>query len=342
MSKKGVIKRFIEKKGYGFIESEGKEIFFHISAVNAKKEMLFEGMKVEYSIEVESNGKEAAKKVKVLPMSLLPKDTADLLAEHHIENYFLKLNKSAYFYGGKFALYTEDRKAARQKIDNYSTDFPKINFDAIIKRLKCSLDETGLIIRALTFKTDWRLIVGLGGASVYETSMTLHHIYGIPYIPGSAVKGVLRSWIITQCFNNDEDKAYKDIGFCYIFGSPAKSVLGEHKGAVCFFDAFPMSKPAIKRDIMNPHYGSYYMKNEAPTDDKDPVPVPFLTVENTKFQFYIGIREEENMKIKSGKFEQQEPLEVVMKYLPDALAGYGIGAKTSVGYGYLSPVSEQQ
>ena len=44
------------------------------------------------------------------------------------------------------------------------------------------------------------MVVGLGGESVYETSITLHHIYGIPYIPASSIKGVVRSWIITEVF----------------------------------------------------------------------------------------------------------------------------------------------
>ena len=43
-----------------------------------------------------------------------------------------------------------------------------------------------------SFKADWRMVVGLGAENVHETSMTLHHIYGIPYIPGSALKGIAR------------------------------------------------------------------------------------------------------------------------------------------------------
>src|SRR6185369_614959 len=35
-----------------------------------------------------------------------------------------------------------------------------------------------------------RLIVGLGVESVLETSITLHRTYGVPYLPGSALKGL--------------------------------------------------------------------------------------------------------------------------------------------------------
>ncbi len=47
------------------------------------------------------------------------------------------------------------------------------------------------------------MIVGLGNESVYDTSMTLHHMYGIPFIPASAIKGVIRSWIIAEMFGDE-------------------------------------------------------------------------------------------------------------------------------------------
>lgn len=348
MNKKGLIKRFFKEKGYGFIKSEEKDIFFHVSDVlDYKDSLLSEGIEVAFCLGVGRDGKEVAKMIKVLGRSenhiYLPGDTFDLLTVRDIENYYLKLNKAAYFNDDKFTFYVaEDRNKGQQEIDHFSTDFREINFDKIIKRLKYSLDEAGLTVRSLIFKTDWRLVVGLGSASVYNTSMMLHHIYGIPYIPGSAVKGILRNWMISQCFNNKEDEAFRDMGFCRIFGSPSESALGEHKGAIYFFDAFPMERPTIKRDIMNPHYRSYYTKSEAPRDDENPVPVSFLTVEDTKFQFFIAVKTEDNRKIELGYFNQWKPLDVAAKWLPDALTGHGIGAKTAVGYGYLSLISEQE
>lgn len=274
----------------------------------------------------------------------LPYDTINSINVDHIENYYLKLYKTAYLHKNTFKFYVpeEDNSNNRPEINRFVTDFPKIDFKKIANRLKCTLEESGLIVRSLVFKTDWRLVVGLGGASVYETSMTLHHVYGIPYIPGSAVKGVLRSWIISECFDNSENKALNDPGFCRIFGSPSKSVLKEHKGSICFFDALPMEKPTIKMDIMNLHYRSYYSKGKAPRDDESRVPIPFLTIENTMFQFFIGAKVEDNLKIESGKFEQSKPLDVVTKWLPDAFAGHGIGAKTAVGYGYLSQIQRKE
>src|SRR5579885_2650459 len=40
-----------------------------------------------------------------------------------------------------------------------------------------------------------RLIVGLGIDSVIETGIALHHTYGVPYLPGSALKGLTASYM---------------------------------------------------------------------------------------------------------------------------------------------------
>lgn len=46
----GTIKKLVSEKGFGFIEGEGSELFFHHSAVEgASFETLREGQAVEYS-----------------------------------------------------------------------------------------------------------------------------------------------------------------------------------------------------------------------------------------------------------------------------------------------------
>jgi len=39
-----------------------------------------------------------------------------------------------------------------------------------------------------------RLVVGLGSESAWENSITLHRTYGVPYIPGSALKGLAAAY----------------------------------------------------------------------------------------------------------------------------------------------------
>lgn len=186
--------------------------------------------------------------------------------------------------------------------------FGNLDFREIAERHCRSIQALNLSVSSCEGAIDWRMIVGLGNESVYETSMTLHHVYGIPYIPSSAVKGIVRSWMITEVFSdvgadceeenypfvNAEYRAYQDEGFCKIFGCPAKTkkvifenrepdkangkyryetcvtaLEKEHQGRLWFFDAFLLSKPEIEVDIMNPHYGDYYADKKA---NGNPVP----------------------------------------------------------------------
>ncbi|WP_167909237.1 type III-B CRISPR module RAMP protein Cmr6 [Thermococcus sp. Bubb.Bath] len=48
----------------------------------------------------------------------------------------------------------------------------------------------------IDMKNTSRLVVGLGDESVYEVSIRLMRNYGVPYIPGSALKGVARAYVI--------------------------------------------------------------------------------------------------------------------------------------------------
>ena len=46
-------------------------------------------------------------------------------------------------------------------------------------------------------RTKSRLVIGLGDESVYETSIRLNRNYGVPYIPGSALKGVTKHYVFS-------------------------------------------------------------------------------------------------------------------------------------------------
>lgn len=186
----------------------------------------------------------------------------------------------------------------------------------------------GTKLHCVDATVDWRLIVGLGGEHVQETNMTLHHIYGIPYIPGSAVKGVLRHWwlqenedFLDKNGEIDEDKALKNADFLAVFGSQ------ERQGKVQFLDAYP-KEVQFATDIMNPHYGEYYSGSKPPTDHQRLVPINFLTVEKTAFRFVFLAKEQEHL----------DHLKVRFK---NALEIKGVGAKTSVGYGYFRDFEDQ-
>lgn len=178
---------------------------------------------------------------------------------------------------------------------------------------------------------DWRMVVGLGGNSVFETDITLHLLYGLPIIPGSALKGLTRAWVETE--KNDTTRvpgpAGKPISRVErIFGNQRKEET-QHTGSVIFFDAIVMNENfRLALDIMNPHYTQYYQEGKPPSNDQNPVPVPFLTVMGATFLFAIAPRNPFNE-------EQKSDAQTALQWLQQALAEYGIGSKTSSGYGYM-------
>ena len=166
------------------------------------------------------------------------------------------------------------------------------------------------------YEVDWRMVIGLGGGHVQETNMTLDHVYGIPYLPGSAFKGVVRSWVIQEYFGNDENLAMRDMDFVAVFGSQQSA------GKVQFLPAYPISNVTLSLDIMNPHFPDYYTGTTMPTDTQNPNPINFLTIGNSPFRFVILSNE-------------QCLLNTVENWTDKTLKGKGLGAKTASGYGYF-------
>jgi len=254
-----------------------------------------------------------------LPKLIIPKDTREVVEKFRnkdFSNFHLMLNYFAQFdenKGYKLQERYEISQDTWDEVNSKVTDHIKS-----IKKLKLIFQKEPIIL-----ETSYRLVIG-SEESIYKTSMRLHHIYGIPYIPASGIKGVVRSYIITDKFGNKEEDALKDGDFVKVFGSQDDS------GKVTFFDAFPTDTPKLKVDIMTPHYGDYYSdkKNKvAPTDTQSPNPIPFLTVENTTFEFFIASKEVlESFKVKDKTF---------IDWFQEALKDHGIGAKSAVGYGYF-------
>lgn len=185
-------------------------------------------------------------------------------------------------------------------------------------------------IQATLFQAtlDWRMVMGLGGESVLETDITLHHLYGLPYIPGSALKGLTRAYLTGEIEGYKSAKEEND-------NDDVKRFFGtqQQAGSVIFFDAMPTDGNAtFAVDIMNPHYPNYYKGSKPPTNDQDPIPITFLTVEKTTFTFAIAPRPTSDEKLRS---QHVEDVQVVKGWLQEALQKYGIGGKTSAGYGHF-------
>ncbi len=196
-------------------------------------------------------------------------------------------------------------------------------YEAAFKRYVSSLGSSG---KSGNFRTRGQLVIGLGSESVLETGITLHHTYGTPVIPGSALKGLASHYC-------DQVRGATTTGFrregVYhnaLFGTD------EDSGHIIFHDAWltPGSlTSSLRRDIMTPHHGDYYSgKSAAPTDFDDPNPVSFLSINGT---FYISVSCDCDTDDENGKKWE----DLAFRILSDALREWGIGGKTNAGYGRM-------
>src|SRR6266516_6731851 len=131
-------------------------------------------------------------------------------------------------------------------------------------------------VRPREAEVQGRMVIGMGDESVLETSVTLHHTYGVPYIPGSALKGLAASYVRQKLGEEwqKEGEAYKTI-----FGETNDA------GYITFFDAYYVPGSGYKGQVLYPdviavHHQNYYQggeKAKAPADWDSPIPVPFLS-----------------------------------------------------------------
>ena len=225
-------------------------------------------------------------------------------------------------YGPGWVMEGSQKSDAAQKMVNEVNSWRDPAYQEMFKAIR-SRHEAAIRAqkgRSFIAHPDWRLAIGLGYDSAFETGLSLHRTYGCPYVPGSALKGMTLAWVkATQ-----EQDGITDDEILAVFGSDDTNK--PQSGHVIFYDALPVTPPVLEIDMMNPHYPDYYRPNKTayPTDWQNPVPVYFITVAvDTKFLFGLGARRgHENL---LGKAEG---------WLKAALENAGVGGKTTSGYGY--------
>lgn len=213
-----------------------------------------------------------------------------------------------------------------------------------------------------------RLLVGHGNASATDVGLTLHRAWGVPVVPGSALKGLLAHYI--EAVYGPEDpslepeaqpaglerertryrgpiwdgpRVVRGPGDFHrgLFGAPEVRTIAEGQdpepgsaGEVTFHDALYVPGSAagdrpLAPDVLTVHQPAYYnargAKNAWPNDYDAPNPVAFLTVRpGARLLFAL-----------SGPPDWTELAE---RLLADALGLWGVGGKTSAGYGRFAAV----
>jgi CRISPR-associated protein Cmr6 len=159
-------------------------------------------------------------------------------------------------------------------------------------------------------------------ASVTDGAILLHHTYGVPYLPGSALKGVLRASLrgldpAVQAFwlgqggadDRDDDQA---------------AALDLHDALWC---PAPSDPTPLALDIVNPHHPDYYSKNAPPLDTDDPVPTHRLSLRpGTCFRAVL----------EHSPALPRATIDALCERFIHALTTLGVGAWTTSGYGRLA------
>jgi CRISPR-associated protein Cmr6 len=176
-------------------------------------------------------------------------------------------------------------------------------------------------------QVEGRLFIGMGGVSPLEAAITLHHTYGTPILPGSALKGLTRAYAFEQVEGGKRrvDRNTFDVLFGREPASDCDHWDGGDAGYLIFNDAWwipgSIASP-LASEIITVHHADYYTsqgKNPA-TDFDSPTPNAQIAVQGSFLFSVEGVGEWAGFG---------------MELLKAALQQWGVGAKTSAGYGYF-------
>lgn len=208
---------------------------------------------------------------------------------------------------------------------------------------------------------------GLGNEHPLENGFAFLWPYGLPYMHGSGVKGVLRQaaqelrdgiWDEPHGWNREKTYPLKfggetiDLNILdVLFGRGSKEGEREHVcGVFTFWDVYPCVKAGkLLVEILTPHYTHYYQQtsgasaNEvvSPHDSGQPTPNLFLTVPpKSRFHFVVVCDTARLWRLAPDLLEhrpdgQPEWQALILSAFRHAFTWLGFGAKTAVGYGAM-------
>ncbi len=202
---------------------------------------------------------------------------------------------------------------------------------------------------------------GLGNEHPLENGFSFLNPYGLPYLPGSGVKGVLRQaarelaggeWGDSHGW--DEEKRYalpasfeeepiRLSMFDILFGRESGGGETDHfRGTLVFWDVIPQIKGnSLMVEIMTPHQGHYYqekafMGSASPHESGQPNPISFLTVPpGSGFVFHVQCDLARLSRLVPDLAAADRWKTLLDAAFNHAFDWLGFGAKTAVGYGQM-------
>lgn len=194
--------------------------------------------------------------------------------------------------------------------------------------------------QARVYECAGNFVTGMGNPHPLENGFTWHPTLAMPYLPGSAVKGLVRALVETAYQGEDKAQVLQRW-----FGTATKGDVAEDSGCFIFFDALPTTPCELRPEVMTPHMGKWYEKggkapeaaDTQPGDWHSPVPVGYLVARNIRLQFAIAPR--------AGAIapeQLQAELANVWLALDNALQWLGAGGKTAIGFGRMQSEESKQ
>lgn len=210
-------------------------------------------------------------------------------------------------------------EAAKELLESIAQKpIPEV-YKTAFARWRASLSEA-LFLEATTLTP---LAIGLGNPSPLENGLAIHHTYGVPYLPGSALKGLVRR-AADRFGLSPEEKA--------VLLGQAPDPKGQHPGSAAhlvYWDGWldPASGKPFQKDVITVHHPAYYQGGSHwPTDFDDPNPVAFLSVQR-EVKFHLALS--------SPSENAAGWLHTAAELLAWGLEHLGLGGKTNAGYGYF-------
>ena len=207
---------------------------------------------------------------------------------------------------------------------------------------------------------------GLGNEHPLENGFAFLWPYGLPYLPGSGVKGVVRQaarelasgeWGETHGWSSNRRHTVKSgkttlelSDLDLLFGLESADGGKEHfRGLLTFWDVIPEISGDLAVDVMTPHQKHYYQEGQPPHDSGQPIPITFLTVPpGSTFHFHVTCDTSRMRRIAPKLLEPVDgtpPWQALLAAaFGHAFDWLGFGAKTAVGYGVMArdETAEQQ
>ena len=207
---------------------------------------------------------------------------------------------------------------------------------------------------------------GLGNEHPLENGFAFLNPYGLPYLAGSGVKGVLRQaarelasgqwgnehgWSADKQFEirvNGKSLAISMLDALFGLESQDGDTL-HMRGALSFWDVIaqmPNNCNSLHVEVMTPHQSHYYQQKSdpktgssaTPHDSGQPTPISFLTVPpGSGMTFHVQCDLPRLQRLAPTLAEGDAWKKLLQAAFEHAFEWLGFGAKTAVGYGAMQP-----